>query len=142
MTNNSDKNLDNWQPSERQKNVLLVAKKHKFQQTITDLCKSADISRDTWYEWWNGPFGHWWNEEGNLWIQGHLLAIKSVLMDSAKGANIPGHQDRKMALELLDKTYTPRTKRTIDAKIVADNNSSEELLNKLDTIINDPDSSG
>ena len=135
MANNPDKNIENWEPSERQKNVLLVAKKHKFQQSITDLCKSAEISRDTWYEWWNGPFGHWWNEEGNLWIQGHLLAIKSVLCDSAKGNSIPGHQDRKLALELLDKNFAPKTRQSVDIEAKLKTDVDEDLLKKLDSLL-------
>lgn len=102
-------NTDNYSPTEKQSAFLEAYLSQEVRMSIDELCKTADVSRQTYYEWVKDhDFNKWFYEQ----IQANKYRFAPRIIDNCftkamlKEATV---QDRELALRVLE-VYTPTEK--------------------------------
>jgi hypothetical protein len=129
---------ENFSPQENQIRFLRIMHKSDFLITIKAACEKAEISREAYYKWFEDTdgFAKWYIAEAEKWLAAKLISVKSTVMKAALGGDkINNYQDRRLAIELMDKDFAVKKHNKIEIENKNAVNIDNDLLTKLDSII-------
>ncbi|MBZ9635599.1 phBC6A51 family helix-turn-helix protein [Clostridium sp. FP1] len=117
-------------PTLAEKKILeALAEPENYTASITDLCKKADVGRNTYYNMCKKPqFVKMRNEILNRLFENFVPEVKKAAVKYAI-SNAKNFQDRKMILEMAGE-YRPKQ----DINLVDDNINTSELKKELDKL--------
>ncbi len=111
--------LTDFKPSGTQQSLLGAFRNQDYDISVTDACKAAGITRETYYAWMRiEGFRDWWISEAER----HFTLQKTQVFASIFGAatgKVTGKpqgspQDRKLYLERFDKDYMPKSRKDVN----------------------------
>lgn len=115
-------NIDEYQPTETEKKLLeVLLDPANYNLSVTNICKKAGVVRQSYYDAMKKPqFREYMNEITRDVLKGKVANLINAAYKFAI-ADIRGHQDRKMLLEMVGE-YTPKEKREITGETTVNNN--------------------
>ena len=115
----SGQSLTNWAPTPTQRRVLECAQAADYEESVVNLCKSAGIARQTWYDYHDNPrFVEWWRVQFERHFGMQMPRVSAALLGRALGQREKGSdQAAKLLYERFDKGYAPRSRQDIAADV-------------------------
>lgn len=85
MAGNNAQDLANWTPTPKQFDLLNALRKPALKRSITSLCKSADVSRESFYKWRaeDPGFRAAWARAWEELLETHWPAITGAIVKQA-----------------------------------------------------------
>ena len=101
-------NQTQWEPSEKQKNLLFSFWDGGYVISVKQACQMAGVSRDSYYRWMKDHrFARWWRQEFDRWMAMNSPRLCGSILHAAMTPKAhPSAKDAatmRLAVELVDR---------------------------------------